>query len=236
MHIADKQSGFLQGFIAGAVLLAGTGQILANFVGTTSGTFVNPVGPSTMVTTGVGTSAFTWGVGQPAPPSSLNIAGVSFDTPGETLFKVGTLTYYNGTITSGTGADSVSMDVLFNFTDPAGVDRTFIYALSLINTPNTGTAEQQADIVSMSSVPNQTFTVGSTTYTIHLSFANFSASSFGGPNEFRVFENARATADLEGLITSDLTGTGVPDAGSTMPLLGAALASVAGLRRRIAKA
>jgi hypothetical protein len=218
----------LRRILVGSALLVAASQALADFTGTSSGIFDNPVGPGGMVTTGAGTSSFTWGTGS---PSSLSIAGNAFSTPAETAFLVGVLTYHNGTIVSGTNADSVDMLLTLSFTSPVGVSQSFSYNLGLINTlNNTGTPEGDADIVTLPSVPSTTFTDGIDTYTLQLGFANFSASSFGGPNEFRVFENETATVDVVGKITTNLHG--VPDNGSTLALLGLALASVGFIRRK----
>jgi hypothetical protein len=216
------------------VLVLGTGRAFADFAGTSTGIFANPFGdPATnpdSTTTGAGTSFFTWGVG--APPSSLGFAGGLFSTPPETTFKVGTLTYFNGGINSGTGADSVDLDLELSFTDPTGLDKTFSYTLGLINTPNLGVSpEDDADIVTLPVVPTTTFVADGNTYTLALSFANFSASSFGGSNQFQVFEQATATVDIVGKITTNLNG--VPDNGSTLALAGGALLALAGLRRRV---
>jgi hypothetical protein len=63
-------------------------------VGTTSAIFDNPA-PSSAVVSGVGTSQFAWGSGD---PSSLSFSSMSFDTTPGTKFKIGTLTYHNGVI------------------------------------------------------------------------------------------------------------------------------------------
>jgi len=66
-------------------------------VGSATATFVNPQ-PGGVVT-GVGTNAFTYGDpgGFGTGPNSLTFAGVGFSSAFETPFKVGTLTYFNGT-------------------------------------------------------------------------------------------------------------------------------------------
>ena len=73
-------------------------------VGSSVGTFDNPVGPGGMIVTGVGTNSFTWGDGSAfgSPPSSLGFAGTTFDTDTGTFFDVGSITYFNGTIAAGT--------------------------------------------------------------------------------------------------------------------------------------
>lgn len=212
-------------------LFVGANQALADFMGSSAGVFLNPVGPATMVTTGTGTSSFTWGNG--APPSSLSFAGGAFSTPGESLFTVGTLTYYNGAIVAGTQADMVDLYLTLAFTNPAGIIENFNYTLGLINTLNTGDPIASADYVTLPSVSNTVFTAGGIDYTLRLEFGNFSGASFGGPNEFRVLEGQTASVQILGNITTNLAG--VPDGGSTLTMLGLALASLAAVRRQSRK-
>ncbi|MGH8684274.1 MAG: choice-of-anchor K domain-containing protein, partial [Nitrosospira sp.] len=80
-------------------------------IGTDSGVFVNP-SPSTAVVSGVGTNTFSWGSGD---SSSLSFAGGNFDATPGTPFTLGRLTFHNGVILSGTGADSVDFKVAINF-------------------------------------------------------------------------------------------------------------------------
>jgi hypothetical protein len=82
-------------------------------VGNTSGVFVNP-SPASAVVSGVGTNNFSWGTAFP-DQSWLSFTGGNFDTTPNTPFKLGSLTFHNGTIVGGTGADSVSFDVALNF-------------------------------------------------------------------------------------------------------------------------
>jgi hypothetical protein len=225
----------LRRILVGSILLFATSQAMANFTGTSSGVFSNPTGPSGMITTGVGTSNFTWGdgTGFNSPSSSLSVSGGAFSTPAETPFVVGVLTYFNGTIATDTGADAVDMLITLNFTNPIGVSKVFTYNLGLINSPNgQGSDDLDADYVTIPTVANTTFTDGLDTYTLHLAFGNFSANSFGGPNEFRVHEGKSATADIIGTITTNLNG--VPDNGSTLALLGLALVSIGYIRRKLA--
>lgn len=119
----------------------------ATFQGTTSGTFENPTGPSGMTTTGVGTNEFSWGVGATKyifwvlpvgqhDPSELNYAGDTFNTDVDNQFVVGNLDFYNGTINSGTQANSVDLSLDLNFTSPSAFTENFNYNFSLDNIVN----------------------------------------------------------------------------------------------------
>jgi hypothetical protein len=128
-----------------SILLIASGALAIDFNGTSSGTFINPVGPSGMVTTGVGTSAFTWGTGVNSPPSSLGFTGGTFTGFYDQEFSFGTLTYFNGTIASGSEANAVTLDALLTFTLPSGITQNFNFPLGLINTPNTTDPNASAD-------------------------------------------------------------------------------------------
>ena len=116
-------------------------------VGTTSAIFTTPT-PSSAVVSGVGTSTFAWGRGD---PSSLTFAGTAFDTSPGTKFKIGTLTFHNGVIASGSGADSIDFKAPLHFTNIPELDFTFKTKFTLINTPNTDDPIASADQVSIGS-------------------------------------------------------------------------------------
>lgn len=114
-------------------------------VGSTSGTFTNPA-PGSAVVSGVGTSSFSWGSGN---PSSLSFASSAFDTSPNTVFKLGTLTFHNGTISSNSGADAVTFNAKLHFDNVPEKDFALSSVFSLINTPNTGDPVASADQVSL---------------------------------------------------------------------------------------
>jgi len=212
-----------------------------DFEGTSSGIFTNPVGPSGMVTTGVGTNNFTWGDpnGFGTGPSSLTFAGLNpFSGLFETEFKFGTLTYFNGTIAIDTQADSVNLVAMLNFTLPPGLPGDFSLLLNLINTPNTGTPEEQADFVQPGFPfdPNESIEIEGINY--FLQFTRFGDIGSNGfittVNQFHVLEGASARADMFGILTAHPTNA-VPEP-ATMLLLGSGMIGmVPFIRRKLKK-
>jgi hypothetical protein len=223
------------GFVMLAVLaLAGwlvPGALAADFDGTSTGIFNNPVGGSGMVTSGVGTSTFTWGTPfGTINPSSLSFTGTAFSGFYETEFSFGTLDYYNGTIAGGSGADAVDLVATLAFTTPSGVTQNFTFTFQLINTPNTSDPEESADYVYLDQLfdPSASFTVGGVTY--YLQFTRFAVASGGGfttVHSFHVFEDDDATAQIFGKLTAT-PQTPIP---GTALLLGSGLLGLTGWRR-----
>ena len=94
------------------------------FRGATAGVFHSPVGESTLVTnltSGVTSPTFTWGriASGYTQSNSMTVAPASnYTVVPDQEFKVGDLTYFNGTVVSGTSATGVKLRVGFNFTVP----------------------------------------------------------------------------------------------------------------------
>ncbi len=187
---------------------------MTNFQGSATGVFNAPSGG---VTTGVGTNFFTWGTGN---PSTLRFDGKSFSVTTPTgfiygaaaqnsrpAFSLGTLTYYNGTIATGTGADGVRLDVSTGLTVPVATSNVTVPSnLTLINTPNTDDPQASADQVYLPKnlPPVVVTTVGGAKISIEpVGFANPTAGGFTTAIDlFSVLEQASASADFIAKIAS----------------------------------
>ncbi|MGB3641906.1 MAG: choice-of-anchor K domain-containing protein [Rivularia sp. (in: cyanobacteria)] len=150
--------------------------------------------------TGVGTNVFTWGdptLFEGASANQLVFEGTSFSTDAGSLFKIGDLTYRNGTVLLGTSVESVPLNISLSFSEPPSIDEVFDYGFSLQNTPNlSDNPDLNADFLFV--VENdvkRTFKYGGSEYT--LSLAGFSQDNGKTQvNEFRALEGGKATASV----------------------------------------
>jgi PEP-CTERM motif len=210
------------GLIAVTAIAAFTANIsqAAPVVGSSSGVFVNPLGPVGMVASGMGSSHFAWGSPLSGPQNSLSFSGEAFAIETGDVFSFGSLAYYNGTIYSGTEANSVGFNVALALTTPVAMEN-FDFYFALINSPNTSDPVASADIVQLaSSFAPQSFSYAGYDYT--LEFLGF--GSIAGPglvstiDQFHVLEGGTASAQLLGRITvADVEA--VPEPG-TLALVG----------------
>ncbi len=241
-------------FILAALLALSASAFAQDAVGTSSGTFTNPVYETDGAPfgDGVGTSSFAWGSSdrywsgglffghyvyiKGDDQSQVSFTGGPFSTDFEEEFTVGTLSYYNGTIYSGTGATAIDLDIVMDFTTPSGINESFVYNMQLINTPNSDwDPVGSADYVKLpSSFAPAYFTVDGTDYTLELT--GFYESDNGGYtqiDEFHIYEGNDASAELRGKITADFppAPNPVPEA-STVALAASGLGMVGFVLRR----
>ncbi len=155
--------------------------------GKSSATFSSPnptCPPATC--TGIGSPGFTWGMGVNSGPSALTYQGAGTINPAiGKPFVIGTLDFFNGTISLISSVNTVNLDIdtAFGFGSTFGTAKHIAASLQLINTPNLGVSDAaDADIV--------TFTAG-----------GFTAS-------FHTMEGKSASVQLLGLLSSNgiLTG------------------------------
>ncbi|MCX6632525.1 MAG: choice-of-anchor K domain-containing protein, partial [Candidatus Solibacter sp.] len=154
-------------------------------VGTDSAVFVDPIPDPDAVLTGVNTNSFAWGSGN---PSSLTFDGRAFDTLPNTTFDLGTLTFHNGTISSGTGANGVWFDLAIAFDNVPEKNFHLKTQFGIVNTLNTDDPIASADFV----------TIGDFGYT------------------FNVLEGGTASVDIFAKLTTGLSGVPAGTAGDSL--------------------
>jgi hypothetical protein len=201
------------------------------FSGTSGGTWGQPDPGSTnniSTYTGVGTDFFTWGLPFPdepkfgTPANSFKFTGAKFKTGLDSLFKVGDLSYFNGTVPLGTNVDKVSLNLNVGFKTPSKINEAFDFDFNLVNTQNTSDNPiDNADFAYITpKVSNRSFAYNGKKYTLELT----GFSQDGGLTnlkEFRVLEGTTATAAIYGKISSILPAQPaerVPESGTVIGL------------------
>ncbi len=204
--------------------------------GSVDGTWINP-NPSAppVVVSGVGTSTFKWGTPDGTPANSVRFdnGGGNFTSSTETPFKVGTITYFNGTTDGGTSPDSVQLALKLDFTDPALGPVTSDYTFNIVSTTNTSDPDASADYLYLPTTFSTTsFLIGGTTYNVKLTgFSDIVGDGFltSDATELHVREGGTASADLFAEVTTQTAAVPEPQ---NMALLFAGLGMVGLVARR----
>lgn len=179
------------------------------FSGAAGGIFENAVGPRRRVYSidnGDDQSSVVWGT--PAQQfglgSSMVFEGASFSDIAEgEEFTLGTLSYFNGTINTGSELDSIDLTLDLTLDVPE-LSSDVAFSLGLINTVNEifNTADQNADYVQLESVVSTLDTVYlGETYYLQIRFGSVASNGFSTIDQFHVHEGATASGSLIGVIT-----------------------------------
>lgn len=176
----------------------------ANVVGASSVTFTHPgLLDSNAVYAGVNTRSFTWGDGSVANVGSNNLTftGTNFSSPFNTPFKLGTLTYFNGTTALNSNLKQIDLTSRLTFSQPAGLPSvTSNFVLGLNSTVNTSDPVASADFVNFNSTTSSSrFVINGNTYTVKITgFQHVIGDGFlqSSATEFHVLEGRTASADL----------------------------------------
>lgn len=137
-------------------------------------------------------------------PSTLQFSGTPFNDvrPGQ-IFRFGTLDFYNGTIWSGTGAESVVLSMDLALTNPVDSE-SFRYSFSLLSTVNQGIdPDADADYVYLPnlSTPFST-TLDGVKYYLVLRLGYEGEDGFATLSSFHVHENEKAQGGVYAYFTA----------------------------------
>ncbi len=175
--------------------------VLFSITGESNGEFYDPIGGNNLVTNltaGVSDEYFTWGTATGTDVASwLEFTGAAYSDvrPGE-RFMIGAFDYYNGTIASGTGAESINFSIDLEFS--GSETRTFDFELGMINTPNNDVSPwEAADFVFVDSVFASTnATIAGQEFTLQIEFGETGVDGFSTIDQFHVLEDASAFGNL----------------------------------------
>lgn len=203
------------------------------FSGESSGVWGEPT-PGGMNTnpvySGVRSNSFSWGDPDDfgTGPNQLTFSGDSFSSEIGSLFKIGDLTYFNGSVTPGTSVESVPLNLRVSFGDRVNVSEVFNFDFHLKNTPNDSpNPAENADFVFVGkNFGNRNFTFADKKYTLSLTGFRETGSTTD-VSEFRVLEGKETTAAIFAKITLVPPAKTIPEPGTVagLSLLGIYLIS-----------
>lgn len=213
-------------YLSSTTTLRTLGIETASITGNANGSFSNPAGESNMVTnlnsSGSSSDYFSWGRdfwtsselasfggASKAPILSKSWldynAGTFTNVGAGDRFEIGTLSYFNGTIVGGTGANQISFaaDLQFNLSG-VNASTTFQFDFELINVTNQNNPADpwaDADFVRLSdSIASQRLTFNGVEFEFQLEFGETTADGISYFDEFHVLENRSATTKLYGTL------------------------------------
>jgi len=190
----------MKSFVSALALSLIAGSTHAAFIeGTSSGIFDNAA-PATGIYDGLGTNDFFWGNQLSSNRNRVVFEGESISAEADTPFKIGTLSYTNGSANFGTSAESFALILTLDLVSPVVGNRSFSFDFQVNATTNTADPDASADFLSLPSLTSSTtFSVGADLYALRLTgFENVVGDGFlTSTNEvFHVREDLSATADL----------------------------------------
>ncbi len=181
-----------------------------DLVGDTAGSFHDPTGPAGMVSNlapGDSSSHFEWGDDlnkSSFSQSTLDFTGNSFgNIAGGERFQLGFLDYYNGTIKTGSGADSIEFNLGLNLDVNGNIFNPFFAfsfdLIDVVNVNDPNNPQLDADYVLLDdSISSRTLIINDFEFEFRIELGNSTADGFAAFNEFHVLENKSAAVSVFG--------------------------------------
>ncbi len=223
-------------FTVAALSLFAISAQAADVIGTSGATFTNPANlQSNAVFSGVNTSSFTWGNGSVSDvgPSNLTFTGANFSANFGQDFKLGTLSYFNGTVAGNSNLGNIDLTSRLNFVQPGIPAVNSNFTLRLNSTTNSSDPIASADFVNfVNTASSSRFDINGVTYTVNISgFRNVVGDGFlqSSATEFHVQEGRTASADLYGSVVAASLPVPEPE---TYAMMLAGLAGLGFMARR----
>lgn len=144
---------------------------LALQLGSVTGIWTGTTGGSNVA--GIGSNEVRWG----DPATSNGQSGLRFDgaaPPAIDLnlnqaFTLGDITHYNNPVYSGSASTEAFLKIDLSITNASAVHQDFNFTFGINETPNTGTPQQQADIIYFpTAFPNESFLLDGDLLTLQL--------------------------------------------------------------------
>lgn len=209
-------------YLASTATLRSLGVETPSVAGASVGNFSNPTGDNTMRTnlsSGAASSYFEWGRdylidGETMDKdeearlkaSHMSFAGNSFTaTTNGDPFEIGDLSYYNGTVVTGTAANAIqfSTNVSLNLNGYTA-SANFTFDFNLINTVNKNDPNDpwaDADYVQLRrSIASEPLDFNGVLFQLQLEFGETTSQGFASFNEFHILEGKKATTKVYGTL------------------------------------
>ncbi len=186
--------------------------LVSSFTGNLSPTWTNATGGQNLeyeITTGGttettlthgDTTLFIGGEEQEAGTANmLTFEANSFGAELDQQFSLGEMSFFNGSTFNQSDADSVTLSLVLDLSEPIESQQTVNIPLSLTSTPNSDDPYDSADKVSLDQQSfNLSGSINGVSYRLRIEFGPAQAGGFGTGSTISAFEGAEVTAEIYG--------------------------------------
>lgn len=135
--------------------------------------------------------------------NSLSFEAASFGSTLGESFAMGELSFYNGSTFNQSDAESVTLTIELNLSEPISMQQTINVPLSLISTPNSDDSYDSADSVNLGQQSfNLSQSIEGVNYRLSIEFGPAQDGGFGTGSSISAFEGAQVKAGIYGKFLS----------------------------------